>query len=861
MHRKAAESKSAQTSSTAVALALGAIVTSGLSPACPAQASIAPRQLSIDTRWYQIPAGSIDSGLNAFADKSGLHVVFDAQLTESMKTPGLAGNFTVRDGLDQLLAGTGLSYRLSESGRAVSIILAQGGTTMTDASDSGVQPLPPIDVGQEVLRTNTRNHEPKTPAEGYVVHSATTATKTDVPIKEVPASIVVVPKQVMTDQNLTTLDDVLENVSGVRSNNNELEGYSFKIRGFFSNRIFRNGLVIGNAGIGNFDMANIERVEVLKGPASILYGRAEPGGVINLVTKQPLSEPRYVIEQQIGSYDHYRTQWDVSAPVAQIPGLSYRLTGAYQTSNSFRAFQGAERLLVAPTISYRPTEWTEFTVDAQYLGQRAQSDMGITPIGPNPAPIPLSRSFQEANDPRDRGEGFNIGYTFRQNLNEDWKVTNRFLYSQTRLDKPNITPLCTTLFCVDPDMHTLQRVGQYAFLSGDAISTNIDLEGKFTALGGNHDALMGLDYLNGLQTYYFANGASLYPIDIFAPIHGAVPSSAYFDARIGTGFKYHTSTLSRQKGFYIQDHITWFDKLHLLLGARYDVADVTIGSAFSFGGDYSASKDAAVANRLAARTSVDTGWSPRVGVVYDLLPQASVYGAYSQSFGGYNGFTSTGQYFPPQRGNQWEVGLKAEPLPGLTATLAFFQITKFGIVTRDYSSLDPGAQKSAGVQRSRGIELDVIGRVTDRLSLVANYALLDAKVIADNPKTPLDPFGGGLLYNHLPNAPRHSGKVFAIYDFGENGLGFRLGGGVTATTHSWGDNWNTFVVPGWARVDGFASYSTLYDGHKITAQINVHNLANTRYFYGADEYNWNFPPFQIFPAKALTAVGSLRFEL
>ena len=734
--------------------------------------------------------------------------------------------------------------------------------TLERAATQGAEALPTIDIGAQAPTIAPRGRgEPATPTEGYVVTNATTATKTDVPLRQTPVSVQIVPKQVMQDQNVTSLPEAIENVPGVRSNNNDLEGYNFTIRGFPSLPTFRNGLA--NAGAtGIFDTANLERIEILKGPASILYGRIEPGGLVNLVTKQPLDQQRFVVEQQIGSYDHYRTQWDFSAPVPEIPGLAYRVSGSYQNNGSFKSFQGGERVLIAPVVSYRPSDWTEFTLDTQFSYQSAQSDAGHQAVGSWPAPIPLSRSFQEANDPRDRVETYNIGYTFRQNLDEDWKIVNRFLYSALPyMEKPNLTPLCVTAYCLDSDMRTLHRVTQYQHATNEAFSTNIDILGKFTALGGAHNFLMGLDYLNNYNDYIFTNGAGDYRIDIFNPVYGTVPSSAYYDSMIGSGFKYLSSTLTRQKGLYVQDHVTWFDSLHVLLGARFDIADVTIGEAYSEGGDYSASKDQAIAARLGAKTRSDSGWSPRAGLVYDILPELSAYGSYSQSFGANNGFSATGGTFAPQRGQQWEVGLKAEPLPGLSATLAFFQITKSNLLTRDFSSLDPSARKLAGLQRSRGIEFDVMGRVTDRLAVVANYAYTDAKVINDSPKDPLDPFGSGLYLNHLQNAPRHSGKVFLTYDFGESGLGFRVGGGVTASTHAWGDMQNTVLLPGWARLDGFASYTTLFEGHKVTAQLNLRNITDTRYFTGVDNYfNYNLPPTTLFPARPFTAVGTLRFE-
>ena len=168
----------------------------------------------------------------------------------------------------------------------------------------------------------------------------------------------------------------------MRSNNNELEGYNFKIRGFQSLNIYRNNLAIrGNVNPGIFDTANLERIEVLKGPASILYGRAEPGGLINLVTKQPLDRARYVVDQQFGSFNWYRTQWDFTSPVAEVPGLAYRVSGAYQNNGSFRGISG-RRARARRAGGELPSERLDrIHRRRQYSGQKAQSDVGIPTIG------------------------------------------------------------------------------------------------------------------------------------------------------------------------------------------------------------------------------------------------------------------------------------------------------------------------------------------------------------------------------------------------------------------------------------------------------------------------------------------------
>ena len=708
--------------------------------------------------------------------------------------------------------------------------------------------------------------EPKTPEQGYVVTNATTGLKLDIPIKETPASIAVVPKQVLQDQNIVRLNEALENVSGVQSNNNDAEGYIFYIRGFRNTFLFRNAVSYGDNAPGIVDTANVEKIEVLKGPASFLYGRSEPGGLINITTKQPLAERRAVVEQQIGSYDFYRTQWDVSTPIAAVDGLAARLSGAYQNAGSFRKFQGGNRLLVAPVISYRPSAWTEFTLDTQFFTNKTQSDVGQPSLGPYgqlPYPLPNSLSIQEPIDPRDQFDSYNISYNFRQNLTEDWRITNRFLYSQLAFGKPNITG-----WTVQPDNATLDRVSQYQAQTGRTFSTNIDLNGKFETFGAKHDFLFGLDYLNSYYDYYFGSGADFYPLNLYAPVYGTVPRFAIWDAIAGRGFKFHSSNLTRQKGMYAQDYVTIMDRLHLLVGARYDVADLVRGVSTSnydtgeLADVMAPSKNLAIAARLAAPSQNFNGWTPRAGVLYDITPEVSAYGSYSRSFGSANGFTASNTALPPEKALQWEFGLKAQVLKDVSATLAFFQITKSNIATRDFSSAGLDVRLT-GLQRSRGVELDVIGRVTDRMAIVLNYANIDVKVITGVPTDRLDPYGsnGGFLGNRPANVPRHSGKVALTYDFGENGLGLRVGGGVTAQSHAWGDIQNTFLLNGWGRLDAFASYAALVEGHKLTAQLNLKNLNNVHYYEAVDDFfNFNVPPFLRTPARPFTATGTLRFE-
>ncbi len=316
----------------------------------------------------------------------------------------------------------------------------------------------------------------------------------------------------------------------MQSNNNDAEGYIFYIRGFRNTFLFRNAVSYGDNAPGIVDTANVEKIEVLKGPASFLYGRSEPGGLINITTKQPLAERRVVLEQQIGAYDHYRTQWDVSTPVGGVDGLAARLSGAYQNAGSFRKFQGGNRLLVAPVVSYRPSNWTEFTLDTQFFTNRTQSDIGQPSLGPYgrlPFPLPNSLSIQEPVDPRDGSTANNLSYNFRQNLMRTGASPIGFPIHSS-LSGSRTTPAGRSA-----DNATLDRVSQYQSQTGRTFSTNIDLNGKFQTFGAKHDFLFGLDYLDSYFNYYLGSGADFYPLNLYAPTYGTIPSFAIQDAIAG----------------------------------------------------------------------------------------------------------------------------------------------------------------------------------------------------------------------------------------------------------------------------------------------------------------------------------------
>ncbi|SFK69446.1 TonB-dependent siderophore receptor [Methylocapsa palsarum] len=731
---------------------------------------------------------------------------------------------------------------------------------------------------------------PLSPSEkaGYSAPPVASSAKIDVPQFDLPISIQTVPEQVITDQNALSLADTIQNVSGVRSNSNNVEGYVYNIRGFTTTNVFRNGLLVGTAIPQSYDTSNLTAVEVLKGPASFLFGRADPGGVINRVTKKPLDTPYYSLTQEFGSFNLWRTVVDMTGPVA-IPGIadksvSYRFSGSYQNGGDFTDFINNQNIFLAPSVSWQIDPATKFTVEAEYNHQNAQSNVGQPAIGSLPpyfpAPIPAYRSFGEPNEPPDTVRSSLISYDFKHNFNSDWAIENRFLAARATITKADLggDPFGSP----DPVLNSFNRNIVYQKLTGTNYSTNLDLTGKFYVLGARNDVLIGADYFYSYYNYILGGNGN-YPINIYNPVYGGVPTSAFYDVasliwqRSADNFTEFASNANKDLGVYAQDSITLFDNLHILLGGRYDLADVRSGvdsTDFSnypdliqptFGQGY--------ANFGKAQNIHNQAFSPRVGVNFQPVPWLSFYGSYTKSFGANNGVSALGVPLAPEIAEGWEGGVKAELLDHrLTGTLAFFNITKSNYFTPNQSSIDPFAGRGIGLVRSTGVELDVLGKLTDEWSIIASYAHIDARVVNDLPSNFCPPgspdtcvastsYVGNSLNSYAPD----SGSVWLTYAVPPDALlhGWTFGGGVFAAGNRWGDDANTFILPAYARLDAMAKYQFNAGGARWTAQINLKNIANATYYEGNDAFFNNTGAaarFGVFPGAPRAVTASLRVE-
>lgn len=692
----------------------------------------------------------------------------------------------------------------------------------------------------------------------YKRSNSSTATKIDTPVFDTPVSIVSIPRAVMDDQKSTRISDVLQNISGVRTQPSLGTGTGFIVRGFRTNHVYRNGLVLDMDGNSSeYDTGNIHSIDVLKGPASVLYGRAEPGGLVNMVTKKPMLAPYYSVEQQFGSYDFYRTQWDATGPITKDGTLSYRFTGAYQNANSFRDFIFTDRVMADAALTWKPTEQTDFTIDVEGFDQDYFADFGVPALANGltkkgkPAPIPISRTLDDPSSPDDFLSRSIVYTELNHRFNNDWAIHNRFhaIFTEGYSSFTGVVDAFTN----DPNnpAYALQPNGDLRrnvfsqFDDGALYSTNLDLTGKFDLGFSHHETLVGFDYTNGTQRYgsngFFTVNNPALTINIYRPTYGIDPQVV--KAALGSSDPNFTDNRAvfQQEwyGAYFQDHITLWDKLHIMGGGRYDWA-------YS-GNYYSTSFDVSEQNLKLVKAE---GFSPRVGILYQPIKELGIFGNWTTSFNANNKALSNGQIPDPQRGEQFEAGIKTQLFDDrLLATLAYYHIVKDNMLVPDGINTFRSNE-----QRSQGIELDISGQITDQLSLIGSYAFTDAKVLKD--------FESNTAGNRLPNVPEHSGSLWLKYDMKgfDTKDGFSFGVGGVAANSRQGDFGNSFQMPGYVRMDAFAAYKLKVAGAKITTQFNIRNILDHDYYESTDPFYNIAPSLGIAPGAPLTAIGSIRVE-
>lgn len=728
-------------------------------------------------RRYDIAAQSLAGALGAFGAQSGIQVSFDAGLARDLRAPAVNGLMSERQALSRLLQGSGLGWSLTPERTLLLFPQPKGAVNLAPSTIHGSGYLETADG----------------PVQGYRATRSATASKTDTALRDIPQSVQVVSRQVIEDQQLDRLGDALTNVSSVqRSNTHGGSSESFVIRGFQATSYAIDGMALNplvSRPEALSDLANVERVEVLKGPASVLYGRGNPGGLINLVTRKPSFTPEASAKVQAGSGDFYRLEANASGALDPAETLAGRLTVASQTDRGFRdTFRDSKHTYIAPTLRWQPSDVTRVDAGIEYIDQTSPFDRGAIPIN-GKINLPADRYLHEAWA-RDKADKLSVWYRAEHDLNDTWT-----LRQMTRWDDSHKDRYVVDLRGLGSDGRTLARRATDGEESIRTLDMQFEAIANFATGGLQHTALMGFEYIDG-QRDTSSNRASLASLDIFNPVYGATPGSFAFQEKV----RYDLQSYS----VYLQDQIDLNEQWKLLVGARYD--------------DTRQVSKALDASLRTTRTDVNPEQlSPRLGVVYQPSDWLALYASYSTSFAPQTGRTRSGSVLDPEEGVQYEVGAKFDIIPEqLSATLAAFEIVRENVAATDPSDTDFSVQ--TGEQRVRGVELDVSGNPLPGWQVIGNVSVLNAEVTQDTV------IAEG---NKLTGVPTLSGSLWSSYQLQEGtlrGLGF--GAGVIFVGPREGDLDNSYDVAGYARVDA----SLFYDiNEHVRLSLNGRNLTDRKY--------------------------------
>ncbi|WP_334747273.1 TonB-dependent siderophore receptor [Nostoc sp.] len=641
--------------------------------------------------------------------------------------------------------------------------------------------------------------------DGYTVPDASTATRTDTPLRDIPQSIQVIPQQIIKDQGITRISDAVRNVSGTTG----VSGYGNSLGGVNIRGFGNADLIDGFTGLLPANGANIEQVEVLKGPASVLYGQLEPGGVVNYVTKKPLSNPYYSASFTAGSFDFYNPTIDLSGPLTTNKKLLYRLNVSYENSGSYRDYIENEIFYISPVFTYKISDATTLDFIYEYLDSKQGFDRGFRPE-PIFLTLPRNRNLFQPDDYQN-SQNNRLELTLNHQFSENWRLRNRFSW-RFGVGSSKVTNNDIGLL---EDGRTLTRT-QYGddptYSQTLALQTN--LIGKFNTGSIAHQLLLGLDWNRNTQdSKGFTSG---FPsINIFEP---------NYDVPLPERIYSQDNSTTDTKGIYLQDQVTLLPNLKLLVGGRYDFID----------SDSENISDISISSEPNESRYYFDAFSPRVGIVYQPIEPISLYASYSRSFT-VDPYSRTvdEDLLKPSRGTQYEVGIKAELFDKrLSATLAAYGIAKTNIATTDLDN--PKYVIALGEVKSRGIELDVAGEILPGWKLIASGFLNDAYVSKDN-----DPTVQG---KHLENAPYHGASFWTTYEIQTGNLqGLQFGGGFFFVGDRVANQSEQFILPSYVRTDASISYKQ----SNWQVGLNFKNIFDVKYYESNGYLTFPQAPFTL----------------
>ncbi|EFF9008587.1 ferrichrome porin FhuA [Escherichia coli] len=667
------------------------------------------------------------------------------------------------------------------------------------------------------------------PAATIAARQSATGTKTDTPIQKVPQSISVVTAEEMALHQPKSVKEALSYTPGVAVGTRGASNtYDYLIiRGFAADGQSQNNYLNGLKMQGNFyndaviDPYMLERAEIMRGPVSVLYGKSSPGGLLNMVSKRPTTEPLKEVQFKAGTDSLFQTGFDFSDALDDDGVYSYRLTGLARSANAQQKGAEEQRYAIAPAFTWRPDDKTNFTFLSYFQNEPETGYYGWLPKEGTVEPLPngkrLPTDFNEGakNNAYSRNEKM-IGYSFDHEFNDTFTVRQNLRFAQNKVSQKSVYGygMCSDpLYSSNPSSspcanvpqsqwgHTLTR--QYVIDNEKLENFSVDtqLQSKFATGSVDHTLLTGVDFMrmrNDIDSW-FGYAGSVAPSDIY----NLDRSDFDFGAHPNPSGPYRVLLKQKQTGLYVQDQAQW-DKVLVTLGGRYDWADQS-----SFNRDYGNKSD---------RDDKQFTW--RGGVNYLFDNGVTPYFSYSESFEPASQTDANGDLFAPSKGKQYEVGVKYVPEDRpIVVTGALYQLTKTNNLMADPNGSLFSVE--GGEIRARGVELEAKAALSASVNVVGSYTYTDAEYTTDT----------NYKGNTPAQVPKHMASLWADYTFFDGPLsGLTLGTGGRYTGSSYGDPANSFKVGSYTVVDALVRYDLARVGMAgSNVALHVNNLFDREY--------------------------------
>jgi iron complex outermembrane receptor protein len=690
-------------------------------------------------------------------------------------------------------------------------LVAIGLVPAAQAQDAAIE-VPEVDVQATAWRSWQ-------PVKGYVAPVTTTGSKTDTPLIEAPQSVGVVTRDQIDDQAAQSVSQALRYTAGVLPEVRPSARYdSVFVRGFggqgtgaaFVN--FLDGLRQGRGlyfGVPNTDPWLLERIEVLRGPASVLYGQTGVGGLVNLVSRRPTATPVNEVRIEAGSHVLLQTAFDFGGPLTSDGQFLYRLTGIARKADTQYDYTQEERIAIAPAFTWRADDNTTLTILTSYQKDPEGGFYNFVPATGTVLPNPngrIGRNFfggDPSYDKFDRTQA-SIGYQLEHRIDDTWTLRQNFRYSHIDAEVNVLSVRSIT------NNRTGVRGATFVSDHANAYALDNQAQASFTTGPLRHTALFGIDWqrTSARARQGLASGAGVPSIDLFNPTYfqGVQP--------IWTDPSGLTNQELDQLGFYAQDQIA-LDRWRFNIGVRYDRASIGTTTHQASGANASqiSQSDDEVTWRVGGLYLFDNGVAPYASYSTSFLPNT---GTFAPQRGGGN--------FQPTTGEQYEIGVKFQP-PGMNSfvQVAAYHITQQNVLTRDPVYITSSIPQ--GEIRSRGIEVEGRASLNDNLDLIGTYSYIDAEITRSN--------NPGVAGNRVPQVPHHIASGWANYSFHEGPLrGLQLGGGVRYVGSTYGDEANSFKVKDVTLFDAAIRYDVgarFESVRGLELAVNAQNIADKDY--------------------------------